>query len=692
MAVSAHRAGRTLVVQRASARERQMLVVRLPEAPEPAARGLFVSQLRGAVPTGSSVRFPRWRVIADPLDAETAALCAFAAATGSRIKRGASARVGREHLNALLGTSGTDEDRDVEIPLLRDPGMAGAIGGLFEQDGAPRHSFWREYMEMQPGEIFRVHRSVAALAGTVPLAGAMMRDLEGMDMERAEAALSCVRHPGPAAVRWYASKGDGAAERRQAAEAYPLLAEMIATRTPLRDAVENRQPLQAAISKETGLAPAACRRIARLDTAIPHGAALDSMVEDEDALGVRRQRTHGVHGRITVDDTLGLLAQLDPAWTPDTNAAWEAFLTVTGSAVLPVAAQLGREPAELVRSSRGDWPAWFTTLAKSAGYDPDADPVDRIRLALAVTDAVEAAHALAQDVLIPLSLRTLAEHAVGMPAFAREAGILSTAVDAALDQVVGKSKNPTAALLAFGRTWISRIPALSLAAADFRATGDAGEGRWPGLLPEPLVHNGVVLTSLTSTEALIAEGKQLDHCVGSYAEDCEGAGCHILSVRGPQKQRTTLQIGRRGASWSIVQHRGVRNARPSQAHRDAANWLHDALCQGTITPPRAVEEYRETTRELADHTRAEITPWMAITHLRRPSAGPPQPVWEEWRHILGGSVARADDPGVLFRNGKVRDLVGVISPDGARRVAEAAERRREQRAVAAPAQQGGPAP
>ena len=184
---------------------------------------------------------------------------------------------------------------------------------------------------------------------------------------------------------------------------------------------------------------------------------------------------------------------------------------------------------------------------------------------------------------------------------------------------------------------------------------------------------------------------ELDHCVGAYTADCEAGSSHILSVRGPGASRSTLEIGfTEGHGWWIKQHRGMTNAVPTAAERKASRALHEALTAGSIVPPQEVHDYREYYRERVGTQRARATPWQLVTHLRHPSDGPPGPVWEEWRHILGGAVARADDPGVLYRNPKVRDLVGVISPDGARRIAEAAERAREQRA--APAHPEGPAP
>ena len=393
MAMRALRAQTGMVVERETARSRQFLAIRLPESGQTEAKGLFATQQRGEVATGAIVHVPDWRAMAGPLVAERAAYCVFAAVAGLRLAREgqalAEAMTGRRHLDALLGTQTASEDGGEQV-LLRGPEGSGELGWeqqvmeMFETDGTARSSFWRRHMEVETDQIFRIARRLASMAKAVPVAAAMTRDVEGLDMERAESALRSVKRPGPVAVRWYGATDDGATDRRQAAEAYPLLAEMIATSPPLRRAVEEREPLQAAISKETGLAPAACRRIARVDAALQTGPALGAMIDDEDALGVRRQRTHGVHGRISLDDATGLLAQLDPSWVPDSNAAWDAFVCAAGSAVLPAASRLGRKPAELVKSSRGDWPAWLNTLAKAADYD-DGEPVDRRRLALGVT-------------------------------------------------------------------------------------------------------------------------------------------------------------------------------------------------------------------------------------------------------------------------------------------------------------------
>lgn len=75
----------------------------------------------------------------------------------------------------------------------------------------------------------------------------------------------------------------------------------------------------------------------------------------------------------------------------------------------------------------------------------------------------------------------------------------------------------------------------------------------------------VVIVELTSGQELIAEGRAMSHCVGSYARSCAGGRVAIFSLRvdaggASMERRMTIEVT--VTSRTIVQARAKRNAKP----------------------------------------------------------------------------------------------------------------------------------
>lgn len=103
--------------------------------------------------------------------------------------------------------------------------------------------------------------------------------------------------------------------------------------------------------------------------------------------------------------------------------------------------------------------------------------------------------------------------------------------------------------------------ALANWSSDWRVISTAPQD-WPPM-PE-----GISL--LATPAALVAEGEEMDHCVGTYVPEVERGATWIISIRVGEA-RSTAQLD---AQRSVVQHYGPRNSVPDEAcHALLSAWL-----------------------------------------------------------------------------------------------------------------------
>jgi hypothetical protein len=107
-----------------------------------------------------------------------------------------------------------------------------------------------------------------------------------------------------------------------------------------------------------------------------------------------------------------------------------------------------------------------------------------------------------------------------------------------------------------------------------------GPATWPALFPDFARPGGLVVSCLTSTQALVDEGGAdmdphgihgLHHCVSTYSGPCSLGRVHVASVRRPGPEGTHVRVStvaieaeRDGDRMrtAVVQHRGHANAPP----------------------------------------------------------------------------------------------------------------------------------
>lgn len=97
---------------------------------------------------------------------------------------------------------------------------------------------------------------------------------------------------------------------------------------------------------------------------------------------------------------------------------------------------------------------------------------------------------------------------------------------------------------------------------------------WPSPFEGPVLFQDLEFHPLTSGKELHEEGRQMQHCVASYLDQCARGECVILSIRSGTQRIATLElgvenIGTPDQSFTVCQAKEVGNAPPSSRTDDA---------------------------------------------------------------------------------------------------------------------------
>lgn len=547
----------------------------------------------------------------------------------------------------------------------------------------------------QPLDGFRVAAAIRDLTSgkfaTSPFVVHASGICEGLDIEAARRALASIAAPTNRAVSWYGNKSHAShADRLQAASVVPVLAGIIAETASIANAVDRRMSIQPLLTDRTGLSKGALKRLSKVTTPLPAGVIFENHATGRDALDVERVRRLSLKGRLTEDRACRILAELPPEWTPQTNEAWTAFYDVVSGAAVPLEEIAGIPVKTSLAASKGDWEAFRATLARAADMDPET--FSRREIALTTSDAIEVVNELACHVVIPTALVSIVS--TQQPEGTPLDNDLANARDAAFQLVAGGAKSPITALFETARRWMSRIPALQNmvaapgdlpvpaegAAPRFVAPG-VPEGGFPQFCADFHAANGLVVRSLNHPVLLTQESARLGHCVGrNYQSKALQGNCWILSVqdeRGDTSHSTIEIAPPQPGQLRLVetQHRGRDNHRPSAEALAAAAEFYQAVQEGRhgINLEQALAWRTEHQNMLAQIDNrgqgapiARMASWRGALgldpHDRALRAG----LWQEWRFILGGDIARADSPEALYRFPVMRDLVDKLSPAAAK--------------------------
>ena len=123
---------------------------------------------------------------------------------------------------------------------------------------------------------------------------------------------------------------------------------------------------------------------------------------------------------------------------------------------------------------------------------------------------------------------------------------------------------------------------------------------------------GIVLTALTSRDALRAEGRAMEHCVGdAQVSSCVARTCCILSLTdaaGARLSTAELVAGRLGRDVTTMQHYGPKNSPPPEAAMRALTWLLDGLKSSTLDLGGNMPQVRQNGDELHEADQDLIEP------------------------------------------------------------------------------------
>ena len=97
----------------------------------------------------------------------------------------------------------------------------------------------------------------------------------------------------------------------------------------------------------------------------------------------------------------------------------------------------------------------------------------------------------------------------------------------------------------------------------------------PVEFPPPPLPGTELVVPITTSDALVAEGRTLHHCIGSFAARVTCGQVYVYQLLAPE--RATVAIVRRAERWELLEMRGDKNVIPAEpAQRAVQAWLEGA--------------------------------------------------------------------------------------------------------------------
>ena len=400
-------------------------------------------------------------------------------------------------------------------------------------------------------------------------------------------ALSAVDEYALSDYKFYTVDGDKGLHRRQAAQAYPILAGYFSKRPALRRAIDNAQSLNATIMSSFG----------------------DGMTK---GLLKRIQNIRWPAKGIDPDRLMSFLKELPVDWIPSEKKEWDSLcdLLATGGVFLGESGSTSLD--KLFSGAGGKWSDYALRVAKAytdtrppeglteqemADWErrPVTYDVRRSTMKNASIDAESMIRVFANQVVLPLAAQ---ESGVGevILGFHHQ----TIAYEIAKEWLFGGKS--VGAVYELSRHWHSQEGRIENEIMELGGGDQPEEARlitedhsWPPILTSPAqAPNGVVIQPLFTKQMLIDEGggygstpsvdalgaNGLNHCVSTHASSCMNGSNHILGFRipipgGSFKRLSTIEIRRfaRGDRIEVVQHRGPSNSAPGALSDEAWDWF-----------------------------------------------------------------------------------------------------------------------
>jgi hypothetical protein len=407
----------------------------------------------------------------------------------------------------------------------------------------------------------RAQKSPALFA---TLAGCAERYLPGLNKD-ALAVLARAPEKRLSTYEFYAGETERHLFRRQAAEAYPLFADLFSANITLKMAIDRKKPLKDVllpILKEMAEQPVADALLKRLRTAtpMPEGYRLSTIIK--------------------------FASSVQPDWFPKTDEDWQAFYHVAVGVIEDLRLDHAAIPTVLAGSG-GKWQALVERSIQKA-FPEDDHPLRQTpyaALRTATTDTNDMVETFTDMVVVPVVAHSQSAEDVYL-----NASIKKSAIGWAWNMLCEGRNLPD--ILDLSRRFHQErngILEMSTQWQAQQARAQVKEGGWPGLTSPVQAPNGLWLVPLCHPEELSKEGADLRHCVGGYSSQAKACTSHIVSVR---QQRGNESVALSTCEFSGIksdrpvlaerQHRARQNGQPQPDALDAMQWYERGIASGDI--------------------------------------------------------------------------------------------------------------
>jgi len=277
---------------------------------------------------------------------------------------------------------------------------------------------------------------------------------------------------------------------------------------------------------------------------------------------------------------LTVLSWLPPEWRPQTSSGFDTLIGTCNAlaAVLRFDAECGGQTLAARLGRHGPCMRRWLAETLRRGSATTAVPRDPRQAARGMSDAADFLRALAESVQ---DRRRIAS---------------GEAISAVLHWCAGINLRR---LLDMSREWHAFTRA-----APAVAPAQKGGLCWPAILPGPWEHGDVTVDELTSSAQLLAEGRDMLHCVASFDRVCHRGHSAVMALydtsRGVRSTAELRLCDAAGLQVKVEQHRSARNGPPDPACDKAlAALMHHLNDVETLPLLRARRDFQRCQQALA---------------------------------------------------------------------------------------------
>ena len=352
---------------------------------------------------------------------------------------------------------------------------------------------------------------------------------------------------------YYCPEGTDYKFRRQAAESFPFFFKYFADQSngEVRELIDQGLPLNDYFKKSFNLTKIQLNRMRKYKYLVPNQF---SEFENTDI-----NTRYYAPVTYSFEEIAKQLGRIEPTWCPNGQEEWDAFMTMNILVFERLHRTLGIDWNKLISTTSGQWTASRDKFIKSIGCKPDE--VDMHTYHYTMSGILEFLEDFSRNVMIPvLPAETL-------NSFSRTDSLHRLMGIAARMFIYGKS-NPIPQLIKYYLYWLNIKPKLEDAKTKTAIIC------WPPLIGKEKVtlvdketDSKIVFRNILDRPSLSKEGKEMQHCVGSYTADCVSGRTHIFSIldkkteqRATLEMRTVLNTDGSFNSFSQGQLRGKRNS------------------------------------------------------------------------------------------------------------------------------------